>query len=1308
MTTRTMVLDLKSGVIGTNAGWRIAGPTPQAGWAARLRAPSLENPVPALVVSRPGLAEVVIPLERGDVVTDLALAPEPPAGAARLLAVGLRRVNDGPLLLAFDAATGTRVGQWSGHSDAIRSLAFSGDGRWLLSASDDRTVAAWDALELAANSDRTILGVRLTQGEAGLTVLTVDPKGPLASQDLKPSDRIVALYRDNAWDPVGNPRQLADAIFATPPGNSVFVSRTRDGQAKAVTFAITRAMAERKPVLTLFFGPSAGPADPWRWLAWTPSGSYDRSDAGIEGLVGWHFNAGSPGEPVRFASAADYRDRRTPGLIGRRFLGDPPPPPPSPIRAELRVVPDPRDVDPTVLLRRKPVSIQVELRDPVPPAGSIASATWSLDGAPSAKLEGNETSGWSADLGDCAPRAWHTVEATLTTRDTVPRVLTVREKFRFIPESPRLTVTPPPDRVALERLALIALLEAPEAGGELEARAWHAGEPAPAFEPVAPGRFERMINLQRGGNEIRIEARPMGVAPDTAAFETARFVARVERSAAETPTITLERSESTHLLPETGSPLAFMVEEPSARFAGIIRSKGLPLSEATLIDGEKPGRPLVGFVAGKAQEFRFSEELELADGPAVRVVRIRARAGDGEVAELALAVRHAPPVPGIDRIVLDPPGPDVFDRPDGTPPRLTFTATLRPHPGKPAARASVRLNDADVADVVTDPAGQTVTATTLLQPGRNELRLRLRNDRGVESSSAPVVVNYRRPPRVISVARGSGKVGRAIDLTAIVEAAEPPGTASAKLQRERPGASGPGEVDEISIDPEIIRQAPGKWLVTARDVPLRPGKNCFLVWAFNTDGRSLAPGQSEIFDHVEPPQHRLRAEFTEPARDSSTAQPSSRLRFRIEASAKLTQVAVHRKDESGREEPVFADRSPSEADGDTVATLVKGVNTFTLTAVDETGATARDEVTVAYEPPPLMATVDALVVGDREIPPVLGEGGKPTFPEVLESSWVKLRGSVRWPDEATRLTSPEVTVTVLVDGTPWWRKRVKSAPGDRTRPFETGLRLPASRSVLRVQLTGAAVDERAAVEHPVTCRPDSLRRRLRLLVVGVRPGDNRRALEAEALAAFRGRKRETAGEFEAPTFEKSFLYGPLTGEDAERARINGQIDVIRKRLTGLEEDAFEAPTEVVVIYYRGDERLSGSGRSLKLTRGEEIQLDEIHRRFVGRRGSEVFLLDVARDPGPDLANDFPDRLETEPGQARPVRLRVSWLGQKGDPPAADRLLGALQMERAGPTTLQALDEALRGHYLNRRSDLDYDPLLDPAHNQTILIGRGGQ
>jgi WD40 repeat protein len=89
---------------------------------------------------------------------------EPPVGigpVALLPAAGIVAMTDYAAQTVFlrDAESGAEVAQLTGHSDSIQALRGSADGKWLISAANDRTVRIWDVAaaqeyrELRASDD---------------------------------------------------------------------------------------------------------------------------------------------------------------------------------------------------------------------------------------------------------------------------------------------------------------------------------------------------------------------------------------------------------------------------------------------------------------------------------------------------------------------------------------------------------------------------------------------------------------------------------------------------------------------------------------------------------------------------------------------------------------------------------------------------------------------------------------------------------------------------------------------------------------------------------------------------------------------------------------------------------------------------------------------------------------------------------------------------------------------------------------------------------------------------------------------------
>ncbi len=244
----------------------------------------------------------------------------------------------GPRLALYNGASGERIRQLVGHTGRIRGVAFSQDGRFLVSAADDRTACVWSLTDLdsVVQQRGALPGLVLTKSESHYVVARVQRGSPYKPEQLQSGDMIDGYVEgQNRLVALNSALDLHYTAAARKPGQTLLLRRRRDGEgAQDVALLLGQAIDERKPLLTLFVA-RQGPGKPLDWLAWNPFGPYDASGPGIASLFGWHFNAlDRPEEPARFALATSYPKFRHEGLSHALIRDGRPPPQPPPVPVE--------------------------------------------------------------------------------------------------------------------------------------------------------------------------------------------------------------------------------------------------------------------------------------------------------------------------------------------------------------------------------------------------------------------------------------------------------------------------------------------------------------------------------------------------------------------------------------------------------------------------------------------------------------------------------------------------------------------------------------------------------------------------------------------------------------------------------------------------------------------------------------------------------------------------------------------------------------------------------------------------------------
>ena len=186
-----------------------------------------------------------------------------------------------------------RVRLCVGHQGEVTALGLSADRSWLVTASNDQTIAAW-ALSIKWPSE-PILGAAFETRGAKLLVKAVDTGSPAWEAGLIVGDEIV-LFAFDGKQVVGGPGAWQLILRDPVPGKEHYFRVIRDG--KQVDMLTT---CRQRPIWRYF------PTSDGEWVLWMWRNSfYDTSTKG-DFAIGWHVNSPEPGQTPKYYRAEQFR-----------------------------------------------------------------------------------------------------------------------------------------------------------------------------------------------------------------------------------------------------------------------------------------------------------------------------------------------------------------------------------------------------------------------------------------------------------------------------------------------------------------------------------------------------------------------------------------------------------------------------------------------------------------------------------------------------------------------------------------------------------------------------------------------------------------------------------------------------------------------------------------------------------------------------------------------------------------------------------------------------------------------------------------
>ena len=1208
------------------------------------------------------------------------------------LAAVATHVQGEPFLHLYDSRTGQCLRMLQGHERRITDLAFSADGRLLLSAALDGTVRGWMIEDL---STATIGKVGWLRGlfaetvDSQLRVDRLEADSFAALAGVRQGDAISGLLSDGQFDSIPTSSEFYLRISQTPPElhKNVTLRLRRDDQILDIAVPLEQGMDVREPLFSLLLSSPDNESVPGaqQWLTWSPLGQFDVQGSRLEQQLGWHINTKDDTAPVRFSSIEQYRDRfLQEGLLQQLLSG-------AKVTVRKPVPPDMRlslitasgevlspNYEDELVLREPDGQLILEIEDP---SGDLVdTADWSVAGELTREFSLVERDVWkspvaASDLG----RDQHLVQVRIVTHDNPPVEYTRTLFLRYQPAAPKVKLESPAQALSAVRSERLLLQASVDIAVEADITVVHefpGGESSEfSSELMTSGKLTQELILKPGRNSIRIQAKNSAIPESVSEYaskEITSVESVIEYAPLGPPRIVIDEVRQTD---QTGLQSAVVidgklrVDAPEITILGRMESDEL-LQKATLLIGEKQ-TTLNGFKADVSRVAEFSETIQLKPGE--QQVVFSGSAG-GDEGSLPVEIVFEPPLPDI--ALIAPAERDVvIDARD-------FDGSLHLESQVNEVQKYPFDYQVTVDDQVVDASAVSLDADTGLLSGDlplttdssraddlHRIELRLTNQWG-RNSTLPLTVRFKHSPKLLSAAVKREEGTALADIICRVESSLSRPVSGMDLRINGVEIHAVSYTGNEAVD--------GIQDITLPGVALTEGANRIEVSAVNRDGRSSDILVNEV---VPPAPKKAEIRLIRPLISLTSSQPLQPVAFAVtsEPGLQLVDLIVERDFREPQRISLLGDNESlppivgdaiSDRQFEHLLALTAGANRVRIEVRNRGGVTAQN-FAITYLPPPVSISLERLLTADAASAIHAAENfvDNPSFESSVVQGTATLVGKIQWIP-GHRPAGKHWTVRVWVNGFLKTLKVPAPAEGTEQAEFKMPLVLNLSKNRLRIEapeITSShqklAIDDHSitALQNVfVSCREPEQRQRLHLVLMGVQMEHGHNVCRAEdlteaAAAALRLHTPETA-------FASVKSYTTLVGEKAIGRNLRTMMVLIEAQIS--QQRLASGINDVVMFYYRGREYRSVGGEFLledfqnyenTVEHPQSISESYLAGLFEHLPGAHVVFLDIE-----NAQNELSASLQW-PRFPNLGLFRVAWSGTKPLPNPPGPLFSALQV-----------------------------------------------